>query len=174
MIIKLPNEITKKCEVSGNRYLTPIDYEATKILRRVIEEITVDAELIGGNIINAHNRTNIKKPFQVITETPESYIKYVLNGYVVYVEFNHFWLFDGVMVSAYPIVSNGYKASKYPIYVTVDDDYGIKNLIRLANNPTIINEKMAPIPVKHKNGRPDKENIEYTTRVRPIEVRFYV
>ena len=78
MIITLPEEIKTKCEVSGNRFLDSIDYEATKILRRVIDDITNDAELIGGNIINAHHRTNITKPFQVMTETPESYIKYVL------------------------------------------------------------------------------------------------
>ena len=174
MIIKLPNEIIKKCDVSGNRYLDSINYEATKILRRVIEGITNDAELIGGDIINAHHRTNITKPLQMIPLTPESYIKYVLNGYVVYVEFNHFWLFDGVMVSAYPIVNDGYKSNKYPIYVNVDNENGIKNLITLLNNPTILNVLMEKIPVRHKNGRLNKENIEYTTRFRPIEVRFYV
>ena len=174
MIIKLPEEIKKKCNVSGNRSLTPIDYEATKILRRVIEEITNDAELIQGNIINAYRRQARGDHGQMIPLTPESFIKYRLNGYIVCIEFQRFWMFEGVMVSAYPIANDGYKTTKYPINVTVTDENCIKNLINLADNPRIINEMMDPIQVRQKNGRLNKENIEYTKRFRPIEVRFYV
>ena len=174
MIITLPEEIKTKCEVSGNRFLDSIDYEATKILRRVIDEITNEAELIQGDIINAYRRQPTGEPDNLIPLTPESFIKYRLNDYIVSLEFNHFWLFDGVMLSAYPIVNNGYKATKYPTYVPVDDENCIKNLIRFANNPSFINAMMVTIPVRHKNGRLDKENIEYTTRFRPIETHFHV
>ena len=174
MIIKLPEEIAKKCNVSGNRFLDSIDYEATKILRRVIDEITNEAELIQGNIINAYRRQPTGEPDNLIPLTPESFIKYRLNDYIVYLEFQRFWLFDGVMLSAYPIVNSEYKTTKYPIYVPVTNENCIKILINLAHNPSVINDMMNKIPVRHKNGRLNKENIEYTTRYRPIEVKFYV
>ena len=174
MIIKLPEEIAKKCNVSGNRFLDSIDYEATKILRRVIDEITNEAELIQGNIINAYRRQPTGEPDNLIPLTPESFIKYRLNDYIVSLEFQRFWMSEGVMLSAYPIVNSGYKTTKYPIYVPVTNENCIKILINLAHNPSVINDMMNKIPVRHKNDRLDKENIEYTTRYRPIEVKFYV
>lgn len=76
-----------------DRYLGTMEWEGAKALCTIWEALEKEgAELVGCNWINAVNRYDQSER---IDNTPESYIKYLLGDYVVYLEFHHFWAFEG-------------------------------------------------------------------------------
>lgn len=162
---ELKKEYFADVEKKGKRYLNSIDFEATKTLNKIVNELK-NAELIGASFIQAIKRDEqeIKIDF-----TPNTYISYILNDYIVYLEFGHFWIFEGVHISAYPIKDNEYyQTNKYPMYKIINNDDDLMELINILKDPKVINETMENIPQRKKDDK------EYCNRKRKIEKRFYI
>lgn len=80
-----------------DRYLGSMEWEGAKALRAIWDALEKEgAELVGCNWINAVNRYD---QAERIDNTPESYIKYLLGDYAVYLEFHHFWAFEGPRIT---------------------------------------------------------------------------
>lgn len=168
------NDLIKKCNETGNRYFDSIDYEGVRLLKSLINNLPEEAVLIGANLVNAYQRHDESEPDGLIEVTPKSYIHYTLNNYIVYIEFGHFWIFEGVSINAYPIKNGTYKTNKYPLSFKINNDFDLVNLVKLASDPEEINKTMETIKLNHRNGKPDKDNILYVNRIRKIETQFYI
>lgn len=161
----IDEKIKLKCKENGNRYLRHIDFLAVKTLRQLMEALPSDAVLIGANLINAVDRNDKNGIINPIMCTPKSYIKYTLNNYVIYLEFGYFWMFEGVSLSAYPIVNDHYQIDRYSINVLSNPSFD--ELFELALNPRkIYYEQMPVIPYK-------SSNIAYIDHKRSIKPTFY-
>lgn len=165
-------EMKEKCTVKADRYLDTLAFDAVELLRSVMNELPSEAVLIGANIINAYRRGDESEHIDM---TPQSYIVYTLNNFIIYLEFGHFWAFEGVMMTAYPIVNGTYQKTRYPIDINVGTPGGILELIALAKDPNRVYEKMVPIKIKrYRNAFRDTENVRYTSQVHEATGTFYI
>jgi hypothetical protein len=161
MDMNLTDEVKKKCAENGDRYLRSVEYNAAKLLHKIVEDLPDEARLVSANIINAMLRDADKsvRASTRITQTPESFIRYLLNDYSIYVEFGTFWVFDGVMVQSEPIMENGkYKQNRYPTFVHLQNDDDLEALIESLKDPEKLHNAQKPVRLQ-KGEEPCPEQI---------------
>lgn len=158
-------EMKEQCGEDSRRFLDTVRFSAVELIRSIMNELPPEAVLVSANMINACRRDD---PKECISFTPETFIRYTLNDYVVYIEFGHFWMFEGVMIDAYPIKNGVYQSDKYGMYFPVDRKEGILELIELAKNPKAVYDMMDFIvPVS-------KSDSDYVNAKRKVETAIYI
>ena len=172
--MKIPVELEGK-EIR-NGYFDSIDYAAIQHLSKIATALeNAGAEIVSCSLVNAYQRKPDHGYLEdsLIPATPKSWIGYVLDGHICYVEFGHLWIFEGVSVSAYPVVDGIWYSTKYrsSFQLTNDLDWTEK-LIAVLLDPAALYASMERIKVA-RNGRQKASDLEYVSRKRFVERTFY-
>ena len=156
-------------------YLDGIDFAAADTLDRLANAV-LDA---GGEIVSVHLINASKRGTETnIQSVPSSYIRYILNDYMAYIEMSrsNFWIFEGAYMEVEKLNSDGtYNSLHYmkrvPMNLIIgsglvlETDY--TNMLHLALNPSEAILTQERIPQRRKDDR------EYTSRKRKIERIVY-
>lgn len=158
-------EMKAKCTSRADRYLDTVRFSGVELIRTIMNELPEEAVLIGANMINAYRRNDRTEHLDM---TPASYIIYTLDDFIVNLEFGHFWMFEGVQATAYPIVDVKYRTTRYGISFAVDVQGGVLELIEAARNPKRIYDQMELIKAD------SKQDLAYINDLREVTETIYI
>lgn len=172
--MKIPVELEGK-EIR-NGYFDSIDYAAIQHLSKIATALeNAGAEIVSCSLVNAYQRKPDHGYLEdsLIPATPKSWIGFTYRGHICSVAFEHFWIFEGVSVSAYPVVDGVWYNTKYrsSFQLTEEPDWTEK-LIAVLLDPASLYASMETIRVA-RNGRQKASDLEYVSRKRFVERTFY-
>ena len=155
---------------ADKRYLRGVDKQASNALDLLCKS-NLNFDLIGANFIKL---VDYDTKEEAPTIQPESYITIKNDKYVIYIQFGHFWIFDGVQININKINEDG---KTYCVKHYADNYINISNASTPQDIAELIIEQLKDIDNAYNKQYPiqitSKSDTEYTQRKRKIKNSFY-